>query len=137
MNTERAMKELIEDEGLRLHPYQCTAGKTTIGVGRNLDDVGLTKEECLYLLANDIDKNWWDLKSVFGNLSSLPEEAQLVFMNLRHQLGVAGFRGFKKMIRAAMGRDWKTAAAELRDSKLWREDSPDRAERLAKRLESI
>ena len=31
-------------EGERLFPYKCTAGRLTIGVGRNLDDRGITAE---------------------------------------------------------------------------------------------
>ena len=50
----RLTKQLIIHEGLKLEPYQCTAGKLTIGVGRNLDDVGITKEEATYMLENDI-----------------------------------------------------------------------------------
>ena len=34
---ERIKKQLVRHEGLRLKPYRCTAGKLTIGYGRNLD----------------------------------------------------------------------------------------------------
>jgi lysozyme len=44
MNDAKLIAELVKDEGLRLKPYKCTAGKTTIGVGRNLDDVGISKD---------------------------------------------------------------------------------------------
>jgi lysozyme len=47
---------LIRQEGNRKFPYECTAGKLTIGVGRNLDDMGLTEDEVLYLLDNDIQR---------------------------------------------------------------------------------
>ena len=61
-------KLLILNEGIKTIPYRCTAGKLTIGVGRNLDDRGITPEEARYLLRNDIarvqadlDKHlpWW------------------------------------------------------------------------------
>ncbi len=42
--------QLIKDEGLKLFPYRCTAGKLTIGVGRNLDDNPLTADECMVFL---------------------------------------------------------------------------------------
>jgi hypothetical protein len=32
----RIKAQLIRHEGLRLKPYRCTAGKLTIGIGRNL-----------------------------------------------------------------------------------------------------
>ncbi len=32
----RIKAQLVRHEGLRLKPYRCTAGKLTIGIGRNL-----------------------------------------------------------------------------------------------------
>lgn len=34
-------QQLIVHEGRRRHPYRCTAGKLSIGVGYNIDDRGL------------------------------------------------------------------------------------------------
>ena len=46
--------KLIEDikyeEGYRQFPYRCTEGKLTIGYGFNLDDVGLSRQECDLIL---------------------------------------------------------------------------------------
>ena len=44
------VNQLILHEGLRLKPYRCTAGKLTIGVGRNLETKGLSEEEALFYL---------------------------------------------------------------------------------------
>ena len=52
---------LIKNEGMKLHPYQCTSDKTTIGVGRNLTDNGITSAEAEVLLANDMDGVFADL----------------------------------------------------------------------------
>ena len=46
------IQRLCFNEGFRQSPYRCTAGKLTIGVGRNLDDCPLTKEE-LEFIASD------------------------------------------------------------------------------------
>ncbi len=35
---DRIKAQLVRHEGLRLKPHRCTAGKLTIGIGRNLDD---------------------------------------------------------------------------------------------------
>ncbi len=51
INRARLEKQLRADEGERLKPYRCTAGKLTIGVGRNLDDRGITKEDLFQALA--------------------------------------------------------------------------------------
>jgi len=40
---ERIKEQLVRHEGLRLKPYRCTAGKLTIGYGRNLDLVSTQK----------------------------------------------------------------------------------------------
>ena len=42
--------QLIDHEGLELKPYHCTADKLTIGVGRNIQDRGITEDEARYLL---------------------------------------------------------------------------------------
>ena len=56
MNYEILLKQLEDFEGLELKPYKCTSDKTTIGLGRNLDDYGITKEEAYYLAQNNIDE---------------------------------------------------------------------------------
>ena len=50
MDTDKLLSDLVRDEGLRLRPYADTVGKTTIGVGRNLTDVGISHDEALALL---------------------------------------------------------------------------------------
>ncbi len=42
---EDFIQKLIAHEGLRLQVYQDTLGIDTIGIGRNLEDRGITKEE--------------------------------------------------------------------------------------------
>lgn len=50
----RIKAQLVRHEGLMLKPYRCTAGKLTIGVGRNLDDRGITQKEAYAMLESDI-----------------------------------------------------------------------------------
>jgi lysozyme len=56
MNREKLLDMLMLHEGLELKPYQCTADKTSIGVGRNLQDLGISEDEAKYLLNNDVDR---------------------------------------------------------------------------------
>ena len=51
---------------MRLYPYNCSEGKLTLGIGRNLDDRGITEEEALYLLNNDIEAVQKDLTNKVG-----------------------------------------------------------------------
>ena len=46
---------LKDFEGVVLKAYECSQGYTSIGVGRNLDSRGITEDEAMYLLKNDIE----------------------------------------------------------------------------------
>ena len=122
--------QLIEHEGMRLKPYKCPAGKTTIGIGRNIEDNGITEEEAIYLLKNDIAICVIDLQKIFdGRFWALPEIAQRVLVDMRFNLGGAGFRKFKKMIAAINANDFMTAALEMKNSR-WSEQVGNRAKTL-------
>ena len=54
MNQEKLIAQLKIDEGFRGKPYRCTAGKLTIGFGRNLDDVGASVAESEMMLSVDL-----------------------------------------------------------------------------------
>lgn len=54
MKNESLIEELVRHEGLRLKPYKCSANSWTIGVGRNIDDMGISGSEALMMLKNDI-----------------------------------------------------------------------------------
>lgn len=69
MDLEILFDQLKDFEGLELKPYRCTSNKLTIGLGRNLEDNGITEEEAYYLATNDLDSlmdeldrkiPWWD-----------------------------------------------------------------------------
>jgi len=130
MNTKEL---LIKHEGIRFTPYKCTAGRLTIGVGRNIEDKGITEQEALYLLDNDIAECTRDLaNNLFkGMFYSFPENIKSVLINMRFQLGYSGFRNFKKMIKAFHDWDFAEAAKQMRDSK-WFEQVPKRAKELIK-----
>lgn len=123
-------------EGLSLKPYLCTAGKITIGIGRNLDDRGITIEEAMIMFQHDINSAITDLTRVFNEFSKFPEAAQLVFIDMLFQMGLVRFCGFKKMIEYAKALDWKNAAKELMDSNYARQ-TPSRAQENRDKLLSI
>lgn len=126
--------ELERDEGLRLKPYRCTAGKTTIGIGRNLDDVGITESEALHLLLHDISRVLGELESQewYHGLTGARRRA---IANMCFNLGLPGLLQFRRMIAAIEAADWEGAAAELLDSRYARQVG-DRADRLARMLET-
>ena len=135
MNIKKIKDQLIQHEGLKLKPYQCPAGRLTIGVGRNLEDKGITEKEAVMLLENDIQECLKDLKTIFNEFDLLPEQAQLVLVDMRFNLGYKGFRKFKKMIKAVRQQDFHSAAREMRDS-LWYHQVGKRAEHLTEMMEN-
>lgn len=131
MNFKRLQETLIRHEGLRLKPYRCPSGKLTIGVGRNLDDVGISKDEAMTLLANDIMRCMAIGHSIFGeNWLMLDEVRQEVIINMIFNLGEAGFRNFKKTIDYIRMGQYDKAGDEMLASK-WAQQVPKRAYELA------
>lgn len=122
--------ELIKKhEGLRLQPYKCTAGKLTIGYGRNIEDNGISVYEAEVMLENDIQKCYaLCIKLPFWN--NLNEVRQSVILDMCYNLGFTRLQGFKKMFKALEVQDYKSAAKEMLDSK-WARDVKSRATELA------
>jgi len=103
-------------EGLRLKPYRCTAGKLTIGYGRNLDDVGIETEEAEHMLSNDIAHCEADLME-FGYWHGLNENQKAALIDMRYCLGPGGYRQFSKMGAALHAGDFDEAARQVLDSR--------------------
>ncbi len=136
MNTHRLAQQLILDEGLRLKPYRCTAGRLTIGVGRNLDDRGLTEAEALVLLDNDIKAFWGQLVTALPWVVQAPEAVQEVLVNMCFNLGLAGLLQFQQALAYLQAGLCMDAAAEMLRSR-WAGQVGARAERLAARLREL
>jgi len=108
---------LIMHEGLRLTPYRCTAGKLTIGVGRNLEDKGISRNEALYLLHNDLRECEHDLRTIFPNWDSLSDVRKACLIDMRFNLGYRSFRSFKRFIAAVREGDYERASKEMLNSR--------------------
>ena len=120
-------------QGLRLKPYRCPAGKLTIGIGRHLEDKGITEKEAVMLLENDIQECIEDLETVFQGFDLLPEAVQLALVDMRFNLGPGRFRHFKKMIAAVKDQDFGRAAGEMKDSR-WYNQVGQRSRTLVKMM---
>lgn len=139
MNIERLKAQLIRHEGFVSHAYKDNTPDQylTIGVGRLIDERmggGITEEEAGYLLSNDIRKAE-DQANDFTWYASLNDVRQNVIVELIFNLGLPRFKGFKKAIAAIQAQDFKTAAAELLDSR-WAVQVGNRALRLAEMMRS-
>jgi lysozyme len=107
---------LIRHEGKRSLPYECSAGKISVGVGRNLEDNPLTDDEIMYLLRNDITRSENELNR-YSWFRMMDDARRDACINLVFNLGLTRFRQFKRMIKAFEDRDYERAADELLDSK--------------------
>lgn len=116
-------------EGKRNFPYRCTAGKLTIGYGRNLEDVGITDEEAEYLLMHDLEKAEKEA-SKLDCYKKLNQGRKDILIEMVFNLGYPRLCGFKKMIQALDRGDYDKAADEMLDSK-WARDVGERAKTLA------
>jgi lysozyme len=134
LDRDALMADLIRDEGLRLMPYKDTVGKLTIGIGRNIEDRGISKDEALYMLGNDITITMKDLDAVIPEWRLLDEPRARALANMCFQLGRVRFCQFVKMLAAIRKHDFAEAGREARDS-LWYRQVPNRAERVVKMLE--
>ena len=79
----RIKAQLVRHEGLRLKPYRCTAGKLTIGIGRNLDDRGISLKEAYAMLESDIqDCEQWLIDEIPEVYNTLDEVLKSVLLNM-------------------------------------------------------
>ena len=125
-------EQLILHEGLELKPYRCSAGKLTIGVGRNLEDKGISRGEALFLLRNDI-KEVEQALSRYRWYMQLDPVRKKAIVDMAFNLGVSGLLQFQRMIAALEQGDYNAAAFEMLDSR-WARQVGRRALRLEKMM---
>ena len=129
MNKNLLLQQLRQDEGLSLRPYRCTAGKLTIGFGRNLESNGITRDEAEQMLRNDVDEIAFELGSIRQYLFLDPIR-QTVLANMAYNMGIPTLKTFRLMLANISLGDYEGAAREMLNSK-WARQVGDRAVRLA------
>jgi lysozyme len=135
VDRDAMVRQLRLHEGERLKPYRCTAGKLTIGVGRNLDDRGITREESAMLLANDISAVEAELLRALPWASQLDEVRQRVLLDMAFNLGLPGLLEFRRTLATIQAGRYQKAAAMMLDSK-WAAQVGQRARRLSQMMVS-
>ena len=148
---DNLIEKLISHEGLRLEVYQDTLGINTIGIGRNLDDRGITQDEldwmdyptiehvysdgiteadAMYLAQNDVQIVEEELLAVHPCVEKLDAVRQLVLVDMAFNLGVPRLCKFKNMWSAIHEGKFEAAAKEMLDSR-WATQVKGRATKLA------
>jgi len=121
-------KYISANEGLKLKPYKCTAGKLTIGYGRNLDDRGISEDEALIMLKNDIALCQYELNRTLDFYVALPDNVKTVLIDMCFNLGISGLLKFKNMLSAIKEGNYQKAGSELMNS-AYAGQVPNRAHR--------
>lgn len=150
INNDVIIQRLVVNEGIRYQPYKCPAGFLTIGVGRNLDTNpltaeekrvcgdymhGITKEQCYYLLRNDIEKVKKQLTDNCPWWINLSGDRQFVMIDMCFNMGIKKLLKFNNTLRYLSTGFYRQAASNLRES-LYYKQVPKRAERNARCLET-
>ncbi len=130
MNHEILKNMLRKHEGIVLKPYKDTVGKTTIGIGRNLDDVGISMTEAMFLLDNDIKRVEDDLDVHIPWWRTMDENRQLVIADMCFNMGIGSLLGFKNTLAAMKEGRYADAADGMLASK-WSTQVGPRATHLA------
>lgn len=133
MDKKKLQEELIYDEGAKAKVYNDPLGVPTIGVGRNLRDKGLSKDEILFLLSNDIDEIIVQLDNFLPWWKNLSDARQRVLANMAFNLGINGLLKFKNTLALIEAQKYEAAAEGMLHS-LWARQVGNRAQRLARMM---
>lgn len=144
MNYRKLEETIMADEDFRALPYLDTEKVWTIGYGNTIyqgqrvhaQTPATTESEARHELRADIFSALLDAQAVYPELDSLPGEVQRVLAEMAYQMGRDGLASFKLFRKAILAGDWKGAAVRIRKS-LWYRQTRNRAERAAKRIESV
>ena len=150
-NKDLLMQKLVAHEGLRLQVYEDSLGIATIGIGRNLEDRGITPEElawmdipnmaivhtmgiteadAMYLAENDVQIVEEELLRAHPCVDRLDAVRQLILVDMAFNMGVPRLGKFKKMWAAIHENKFDEAAKEMLDSR-WANQVKSRATKLA------
>lgn len=130
MDIDKLVTQLTIDEGLRLRPYLDTVGKRTIGIGRNLDDVGISQDEANYMLKNDIARVESQLDKALSWWRTMSDDRQQVLANMCFNMGIKTLLTFKNTLAAMQSGRYSDAANGMLAS-VWARQVGARAVRLA------
>ena len=110
---EQIVKDLIHHEGKKEKVYLDSMGIETVGVGRNLRHVGLSDDEILYLLNNDIDRVEKQLDNYFPWWRDKMEAVRRMLISFVFNVGIGTAQKFPKMMKAIENDHYAEAIKEL------------------------
>ncbi len=139
MTPTNLIEQLSRDEGRRASAYQDGLGYWTVGVGTCIDarkGCGLTEAEIDLLLSNRVAAITAELSKQFPWTDLLDDVRLGALRNMAYQMGIHGLAEFRQMLQALQQGNYSSAAGAMLDSIWARTQSPDRALRLSKQIET-
>ncbi|KAK3597191.1 hypothetical protein CHS0354_003689 [Potamilus streckersoni] len=138
--------EIIVDEGYVKEIYLTRNGVPHFGVSHRITrqdpefytPVGtkVSRKRIEEAYQTDIKKAIQSCCSLFKDFQNLPDEVQLIILNMRFNMGHVSLIGFVKFRKAINSRDWENAAHEMEKSK-WYKQVTNRAKRLVDRMRTV
>ncbi len=113
MNYQALRDDLLRDEGLRLKVYHDPSGFLTIGIGRNLDAVGISRDEANVLLNNDIFTAAKALDNLCPWWRVMSDSRQNALVNMCFNMGPQKLMGFRLFLAALEKNDYKEAVKQM------------------------
>lgn len=128
--------QLILHEGFRLRAYTDTVGKITIGIGRNLTDVGISEAEARLFLLNDIAKVKEQLDIELPWWRGQNEARQRAMIDLCFNMGIGALLGFHNGLSAWANGNYSEAARSFRASQWAHQVQAARVNRVTGQVET-
>ena len=124
---------IITSEGIVDHWYKDTEGIDTIGVGWTKHAFeGLTDDAYRVITGVLVRDKLIKVITEFKWYERMPDEVRAVIFEMTYQMGIDGFKKFKKTINYLKNKNWLLASQEMLNSKWAKEQTPKRALRLSK-----
>lgn len=129
-NLDLCRAHLIADEGKRNKAYKDSLGIITIGIGRNIQEKGLSDAEVEMLFQNDLDEVMNELDRVEPVWRQLPPILQDCMVNLMFNMGATKWLKFVNTRKALNNFDYEGVAIGLENSKWYTQVQPSRRDRI-------
>ncbi len=141
--TPEGLDRLKLDEGLRLTAYpDPKSGDKPWGIGYGCTGPDIVKglvwtkqqaDGAILLRVSSIETRLTSRLPVFSQLSPIRKD---VLINIAYNIGVTGLLRWYITLGALAQKDYKSAATDVRNNKIWRVEVDDRVDRCADALEN-
>lgn len=121
---------LLQHEKFRQFPFSDMSGHITIGIGRNLSERGISTNEALALLDDDIFYFNSKLHFLLPFYQLLDEARKLCLLDIVFHLGINDFLSHEVLLLAVEKGTYEKASKEILNCKA-AHNSPERYQQLA------